>query len=85
MIPSIEDIIAALLRGATTPEQAIADIQNHVDMERGDLREMFAAQALQGILAAHASAFAGRMVDADEISKKAFAFADAMLRARRAA
>ena len=49
MIPTIEDIVADLLAGTMTKEQAVHWLYQH--MENADLRDQFAAQAVQGLLA----------------------------------
>lgn len=45
------------------------------------LRQWYAGQALQGLLASHHAGGAGRIFDCDAYAKDAFAFADAMLKA----
>lgn len=93
MIPTIETIIDMLLASECTKEGALTWLQEHLDLERGDLREMFAAHAMQGLLATQAnqrtvSRVAGASVCFDHgrtslMAKASFLVADAMLEARR--
>lgn len=78
MIPSIDDIIAGLVSGDCTPEQAKGWIAQHITdaVAEGRTRDLFAAAALEGQLATgiriHAPA---------AVAQQCWAYADAMLAA----
>lgn len=81
MIPTIQDIIAAVAAGTMSQEAALSYIDSHIELERGDLRELFAAHALQGMLS-HCTT--NLTSSPTWFAKQAFAQADAMLEARKA-
>lgn len=80
MIPSIEDILSDLMNIRITFKQALAWIQQHIELgqENADLRDHFAAAAMQGLLAADVKF----TISASDISSSAYLHADAMLKAR---
>ncbi len=76
MIPSIEDILADLMNGRMTFATAKAYIEQHLQLaqDNTDLRDHFAAKAMQGLLAKNGSCHPADAYD----------MADAMLKARAA-
>jgi hypothetical protein len=77
-----EQIVGALIAEVIDKTEAAKEIQDLIDTERGDLREMFAAHAMQAILAMPASeiqAIYGHL----SIAKAAFDQADDMLKVRK--
>lgn len=83
MIPSIEDILATLLDGQCTKEQATGWIYAHVDLYAE--RDAFASQAMQGLVAGHLSHYGHDNGYAyNQIAGDAYHLADAMLKARKA-
>ncbi len=80
MIPTIEEIVLGLLQGTYTGTQAESWLRAHMDlaeeMARGDLRDEFAGQAMQGLLASNVRA------KEMEFAEQAYEMADAMLKAR---
>ena len=80
MIPDIQSIIAMLLAGECTSEQAEAWIYTH--MENSDLRDQFAGMAMQGMLVDLTKAFYG--IDwQTRLTESSYDIADAMLKARQ--
>jgi len=83
MIPSIATICEDLAAGKITVQQAMAWLQEH--MEVNDLRDSFAMSALNGECAAQDNQSMGIAVnDVDYLTsaQRAYKFADAMLKAR---
>lgn len=82
MIPTIEEIIAGLLSGDFTKEQALAWLDQHIELavDRFDCRSMFAAAALQGRLAAGV-----RPPNKASLATECFEYADAMVAGSRGA
>lgn len=80
MIPSIETIVEDLVSGAVSPEQAIAWLHLHAEGMANDLRNHFAALALQGMLA-NPSAYTPPLLTSmpTMLSHEAYLMADAML------
>jgi hypothetical protein len=78
MIPSIEDILEDLLSGKISRAKAIAWIEAHIEAaeDANHTRDFFAGQALQALLPIYES---GPTFD---LSERAYATADAMLKAR---
>jgi hypothetical protein len=79
MIPTIETIVEALLEGKISKQQAFAWLNQHAESTGRDLRDDFAACALQGMLACPIQPQSG----ADMYARDAYALADAMLKARQ--
>jgi hypothetical protein len=89
MIPTIAEILAGLASGQYTVEQADGWIDKHLQMAEelagAEARDMFAASALQGLLANGWCSEAREMAPAvgnREVAIDAFRLADAMLKAR---
>lgn len=74
MIPSIEQIIEDLMAGSITKSQAITWLLQHAQDAHQDLRDYFAAKAMQG--------FCTKSSDVSGIVKTAYEVADAMMKAR---
>lgn len=88
MIPSIEEILAGLLSGRYTKEQATGWLHTHMDLARdaGDasiLRDEFAGKALQGWYS-NPVVFERYGFDTPRDAKEAYLVADAMMAARAA-
>ena len=80
MIPSIETIVTGLLSGEYTASQAIAWLNDHIQLttDRNTMTEMrdnFAACAMQGIVTRDYNS-------ADDLAAESYWVADAMLKAR---
>jgi hypothetical protein len=88
MIPSIEDIIAMLLAGECTKEQAIGWLHTHKELSAGaSMRDEFAALAMQTSLQYSQQAVAGHISTSELhsiVARDAYRMADAMLKAREA-
>jgi len=83
MIPGIEEILAGLLSGQYTQEQAIGWLYTHVDLardafEEAALRDDFAKAAMQG---AYSDSTRPQMTHS-ECARNAYVMADAMMEAR---
>ena len=83
MIPSIEDILKMLLNKECTLAQAMAWIDTHMILAVGkvdlqDLRDMFAAKAMQGEMSTR---FNWRL-HFREMAQNCYVMVDAMLKAR---
>ena len=78
MIPTIETIVEDLADGTITKQQAIAWLHAHAEDAVSDLRDHFAALAMQGMLANKWNANYAEWAD------HAYQMADAMLAARNA-
>lgn len=78
MIPTLDEIIAGLLAGNFTKEQAQAWIDEHIALavQANDHRAMFAAAALEGRLAAGV-----RPPSKPSLAVECFEYADAMVAA----
>jgi hypothetical protein len=76
MIPGIEDIVAGLIAGEYTQEQANAWLVQHAEGAANDRRDMFAALAMQGYVA--------RGLLAHDAVAEAWAVADLMMEGRDA-
>ena len=76
MIPSIETIVEDLLIGKITKQQAIGWLHQHAESAGYDLRDEFAANAMQGRV--------WEGLDDDElIAQRCYEIADAMLAHRQ--
>ena len=81
MIPSIDAIVAGLVAGKYTPQQATEWLNKHVELALGDdLRDHFAGQWLMGYVASPIAAD----MPYSHAAKAAYEMADAMLKARTA-
>lgn len=83
MIPSIETIVEDLAVGKITKSQAVTWLYAHSEGASNELRDYFAGEALNGMLASDSS------VDRTAVKKRVWAcaaydFSDAMLEARKA-
>lgn len=76
MIPTIEQIVEDVRSGKVGTSQAIGWLHQHAEAATQELRDYFAASALQGMIAS-GNAFSL------ESTKAAYKFADAMLQARK--
>lgn len=92
MIPSIETIVEDLLAGTITKQQALAWLFEHAEDAAYDLRDHFAAEAMNAELAsssfgeaaerlAEAAIKADRSIE-EQIAFNAYNLADAMLKRR---
>lgn len=84
MIPTIETIVADLLAGTITKEQAIAWLNQHAEGADQELRDCFAMQAMQGVIVTCAAdtRLPGQS-HAEYFARLAYEQADAMLKERR--
>lgn len=76
MIPAIETIVEDLAAGVIAKQQAIAWLYQHTEDAANDLRDHFAAMAMQGLMArigAH---------EASIVAHDAYIVADEMINAR---
>jgi hypothetical protein len=89
MIPGIDDIIKMLLNNECSHTQALTWINGNIDMAVGDanlkdLRDMFAAKAMQGMMAdieSHIIYGNSRTAEQD-VALSSYKMADEMLAAR---
>jgi hypothetical protein len=79
MIPTIEQIIEDLLGGSITKQQAIGWLHQHAYR---DLRDDFAAAALQGLLADPDNFDPAKPIVQEAMAELAYEYANAMLAAR---
>lgn len=83
MIPTIEEILSDLMAGRITYTHARALISRHMEIAEqsglGDLRDEFAGQAMQGMLA---NQHPYQASDEQMFARDAYVLADAMLKAR---
>jgi uncharacterized protein YehS (DUF1456 family) len=83
MIPTIERIIEELLEGKITKQQAIGWLHQHAEDAYRDLRDDFAAAALQGMMSYYNESRDFHTNSSFENNAKyAYQQADAMLKAR---
>lgn len=80
MIPSIETIVEDVVMGRITKSQAVTWLLAHAEGAANDLRDHFAASALQGIIR-HEDAIGE---SEETVAKWSYAAADAMIEARKA-
>jgi hypothetical protein len=83
MIPSIEDILQMLLDQQINKQTALLWIDQHLENvsdSATDLRDHFAANAMQGII----SGIGEEYLAEEKIASWAYKVADAMLKARKA-
>jgi hypothetical protein len=82
MIPTIETIVEDLLEGKITKQQAFAWLHQHAESAGRDLRDDFAACALQGIEASQGNG--GNFISTvEKVAARAYELADEMLKARQ--
>lgn len=94
MIPSIEAIVDGVKDGSISPSQAVSWLHQHAEGAANDLRDHYAAMALQGILSnsegVHASAEPmlswltnkSSATACDWLADRSFEIADAMMKRR---
>jgi len=87
VIPSIETIVEDLTAGKITKSQAVTWLYVHAEGATNEVRDYFAAAALQGLIASPDRRTCMEGIPSNEIpnieSKLAYKFADAMLDARK--
>lgn len=77
---AINNILLSFKHGSITQAQAAAEIEELIELERVQLRDTFAGQALQGIVA-HDPTFSKIYIQ--QAADDSFSYADAMLVARK--
>ena len=78
MIPTIETIVEDIAAGTISKQQAIVWLHAHVSDAASDLRDHFAAQAMQGMMANNWN------TNYADWAKHAYKMADSMMKARSA-
>ena len=81
MIPTIETIVEDLVTGQIPKWQAVSWLLQHAEEAHRDLRDYFAAKALEAVLHADLE----KRLGSDEIASNAYHVADAMLAERTGA
>jgi hypothetical protein len=87
-VPTIEDIVAALLSDEISGAEAIADLHAIVKAGQAGLRDEFAKAALQALVTAlphiaHVKDTDGKPLTEESIANQSYHFADSMLQARQ--
>ncbi len=82
MIPTIEQIVEDVKAGTITTAQAVSWLHAHAEGVANDLRDHFAAMAMQGLLSNINSNGETLKKYMPAIALEAYQFADAMLKAK---
>jgi hypothetical protein len=78
MIPTIEQIIEDLIAGTISKSQAVIWLNQHAEGAVNELRDYFAAKAMQGII----SKYGNDSVRFETTAENSYRLADEMLKAR---
>lgn len=85
MIPTIEAIVDGLVAGTITPSKAVTWLHQHAQDANTELRDYFAAAAVQGFCAAMGPNWSPSVFIHDHdggVAADAYGIADAMLKER---
>jgi hypothetical protein len=83
MIPTIEELVAGIIEKVYSYQDAVKLINQHIDsaVQYQELRDLFASQALSGLMTSQSSDGEWRH-DIDNAASISYLAADALLRAR---